>query len=403
MTSARFLILLITVLLPISTMSEPQEMSVSVNKFAGNLYNVVAAGNQENLIMSPLSVQTVLSLVSMGAGGNTATQLASGLHQTHSKDQTQDDYHTLMNTLNTQKGVTLEIANKVYAMEGYSLNPDFKEIATTKFLAGAENLNFAETQKSAKTINSWVEERTHDKIHNLVSPDSLSSDTRMVLVNALYFKGLWEKQFKKEATTEKPFYVTETETKNVQMMHIKDKFRYGDFEDLDAKAIELRYKDSDLAMLIVLPNSKTGLPALEEKLKNLDLQNLTQRMYSVEVILDLPKFKIESEIQLNEPLKKLGMTDMFIAGKADFRGLLDGADENLFISEVIQKAFIEVNEEGAEAAAATGIIIEMDSFIPDMEFEANHPFYFAIFAKSAEKLKRSEKRQTTIIFSGRFN
>lgn len=106
--------------------------------------------------MSPLSVQTVLSLVSMGAGGNTATQLASGLHQTHSKDQTQDDYHTLMNTLNTQKGVTLEIANKVYAMEGYSLNPDFKEIATTKFLAGAENLNFAETQKSAKTINSWV-------------------------------------------------------------------------------------------------------------------------------------------------------------------------------------------------------------------------------------------------------
>uniref|UniRef100_A0A6M2DYY9 Putative serpin n=1 Tax=Xenopsylla cheopis TaxID=163159 RepID=A0A6M2DYY9_XENCH len=385
MTSARFLILLITVLLPISTMSEPQEMSVSVNKFAGNLYNVVAAGNQENLIMSPLSVQTVLSLVSMGAGGNTATQLASGLHQTHSKDQTQDDYHTLMNTLNTQKGVTLEIANKVYAMEGYSLNPDFKEIATTKFLAGAENLNFAETQKSAKTINSWVEERTHDKIHNLVSPDSLSSDTRMVLVNALYFKGLWEKQFKKEATTEKPFYVTETETKNVQMMHIKDKFRYGDFEDLDAKAIELRYKDSDLAMLIVLPNSKTGLPALEEKLKNLDLQNLTQRMYSVEVILDLPKFKIESEIQLNEPLKKLGMTDMFIAGKADFRGLLDGADENLFISEVIQKAFIEVNEEGAEAAAATGIVMVGLSMPirprPQPKyFKADHPFYVVLKA-----------------------
>uniref|UniRef100_A0A6M2DZR1 Putative serpin n=1 Tax=Xenopsylla cheopis TaxID=163159 RepID=A0A6M2DZR1_XENCH len=394
MTSARFLILLITVLLPISTMSEPQEMSVSVNKFAGNLYNVVAAGNQENLIMSPLSVQTVLSLVSMGAGGNTATQLASGLHQTHSKDQTQDDYHTLMNTLNTQKGVTLEIANKVYAMEGYSLNPDFKEIATTKFLAGAENLNFAETQKSAKTINSWVEERTHDKIHNLVSPDSLSSDTRMVLVNALYFKGLWEKQFKKEATTEKPFYVTETETKNVQMMHIKDKFRYGDFEDLDAKAIELRYKDSDLAMLIVLPNSKTGLPALEEKLKNLDLQNLTQRMYSVEVILDLPKFKIESEIQLNEPLKKLGMTDMFIAGKADFRGLLDGADENLFISEVIQKAFIEVNEEGAEAAAATGInYVLLSAEIggpPPKFFYADSPFYFSLM-----------KHRKTPLFSGR--
>ncbi|XP_026466199.1 antichymotrypsin-2-like isoform X4 [Ctenocephalides felis] len=399
MINARLVFLFVSVLIPISTMADPQELSTSINQFAGSLYNTVASGNKDNLIMSPLSVQTVLSLVSMGAGGNTATQIAAGLRQPQSKEKIQDDYHALMNTLNTQKGVTLEIANKVYVMEGYTLKPTFKEVATNKFLAGAENLNFAQNAESAKVINTWVEEKTHDKIHDLIKAGDLDQDSRMVLVNALYFKGLWEKQFKKENTQDKPFYVTETETKNVRMMHIKDKFRYGEFEELDAKAVELPYRNSDLAMLIILPNSKTGLPALEEKLQNVDLQNLTQRMYSVEVILDLPKFKIESEINLNDPLKKLGMSDMFVPGKADFKGLLEGSDEMLYISKVIQKAFIEVNEEGAEAAAATACHVRMKRSLLVSEnpisFNADHMFTFMIVDSGV-----SMSKQTKVIFRG---
>ncbi|XP_026470368.1 serine protease inhibitor 42Dd-like [Ctenocephalides felis] len=395
MINARLVILFASVVLPISIMADAQELSTSINQFAGNLYSTVAYDNEDNLIMSPLSVQTSLSLVLMGACGNTATQIATALRQPQSKEQIQDDYHALMNTLNTQKGVILEIANKVYVMEGYRLKPAFKEIAANKFLAGAENLNFAENAESARVINTWVEKKTHHKILHLIKAGDIDQNARMVLVNALYFKGLWEKQFEIENTQDKPFYVTETETKNVSMMHIKNKFRYGEFEQLDAKAVELPYRSSDLAMLIILPNSKTGLSALEDKLQDVDLHNLTRRMYAVEVILDLPKFKIESEIDLNEPLKKLGMSDIFVPEKANFKGLLKEADELLCISKVIQKAFIEVNEEGAEAAAATSVRLVYNTaprcFHQEPKFfYADRPFYFTVM-----------HRRTTSLLSGR--
>ena len=239
----------------------------------------------------------------MGARGETEAQMLHGLKLSGARESIASEFHQLLQGF--ENNTMLKLANKVYTMEGYDLKPSFQEIAKKDFYSEGQSVNFADNVQSANAINHWVEDHTNNRIKDLIQADSLSADTRMVLVNAIYFKGLWEHQFEKHATIKQQFFTSETDSVDVDMMHVKNKFRYTESEELDAQLIDLPYKDSDISMLIILPKSRTGLSALESKLKSSDLSTLTKSMYQTEVTVSLPKFKVEFEIKLNTVLQKV--------------------------------------------------------------------------------------------------
>lgn len=268
------------------------------------LQNVKDDSENKNIILSPLSIQMALGLASIGARGKTEQELLTGLKFAGAqRSAVANSFQQLIEPF--QNNPMLKIANKLYVMTGYHVKGEFNEIATKQFHSEAEPINFAAAKPAADNINGWVESKTNNLIKDLIKADSLSSDTRMVLVNAIYFKGFWKHQFPKHATIKAPFYTSETDSVEIDTMHVKEHFRYGEFTELDAKAIEMPYKDSDMSMIIILPNSRTGLSALEDKLQTVNLSELSKKMCSVEVTVSLPKFKVEYEISLPEVLKKV--------------------------------------------------------------------------------------------------
>lgn len=251
--------------------------------------------------MSPFSVQTAVSLAFMGANGDTAQEMANVMHYgSVARTEVADSFSNLFTSV--ESSPHLKIANKIYVHKDYAVKGEFNDIAVKKFRSEAQNLDFAENKAAAKTINTWVEDKTNNRIKDLISADSLDSLTRMVLVNAIYFKGFWENKFDPANTTPRPFYTSETESVDVDTMTVKKKFMYGVFDELDATALEMPYENSSLSMLILLPNKKDGLAEMESKLNTVVLADLTKRMNKEEVTVYLPKFKIEYEIDLKDVL-----------------------------------------------------------------------------------------------------
>lgn len=272
--------------------------------FTTNLYQVLAKSSDANLIFSPISAHTVLSLVYQGAAGATAQSFASTL-QLPDANTAKDGYKSVIESLNNVENVTLHVANKIYAKSGYKLKAAFGDVAKSAFYSEVEQVNFSDKANAAKAINSWVENKTKEKIKDLISPDSLDDLTRLVLVNAIYFKGNWANKFDKSKTKKQPFYLDDNNKIDVDTMHITKKFRFGENENLDAKILELPYENRDVSMLIILPNQRNGLKALEAKLATVDVATLANQLYTAEVNVALPKFKIESKIELNDVLKEV--------------------------------------------------------------------------------------------------
>ncbi|XP_055380032.1 serine protease inhibitor 42Dd-like isoform X2 [Condylostylus longicornis] len=366
-------------------MAEDLQEKFSQNnaKFSLNLYSQVKKDNADkNIIISPFSIQTCVALAYAGAGGKTAEEISSGLHLIGNDKNVVGE--SFKNVLDLYKdSPLLKIANKFYVKVGYQVKDEFNTIATKYFYSEAENIQFEEKVEAAAKMNNWVEERTNNKIKNLIKPDVLDSLTRMILINAIHFKGEWQHKFKESATQKENFWISETESVKVDMMNTKKNFRYGEFDDLDATALEMPYKNSNLSMLILLPRRKTGLSNLEEKLQGISLTNITQNMFFNEVIVKFPKFKTEFEIELTNTFEKMGMGSMF-SDDADFSNLLD-SPEPLKVSQIVHKAFIEVNEEGAEAAAATAAVIRMKRSAPiSKHFTVDHPFLYAIISRDSQ-------------------
>lgn len=264
------------------------------------------------MIVSPYSVASALAFLSQGTNGNSLEQIKSGLHVKSGKSEIADEYFQYHDLLGRDAGnVSFSIANQLFVQDGFALNKNFKEVATQKFFSGVEKVDFAKKVEAAATINHFVAKKTHDKIKEIVTPDQLSADSRVVLVNAIHMRAKWEKPFPPYNTYKQNFYANKVDKASVDFMHDLTEYNYGSFADLDASVLEMKYLDSDLSLVIFLPNSRTGLSALENKLKDYDVPKFLMHMSKQLVKVSIPKFKIDYEVKLNDILTRVSSFETF--------------------------------------------------------------------------------------------
>ncbi|XP_046606724.1 serpin B6-like [Neodiprion virginianus] len=361
-----------------------RKVALTTGEFSKNFLTTVAGDTSSNLVVSPLSAQVALAMAAYGAGGKTATQMRKSLLLPEDNQLGQSGYKSLIERLNGVKEVELRIANKIYPAKQFVIKSAYKELTARKFLSRCEELDFHNSEAAARTINSWCEQQTNNRIKDVIARGSLHPNTALVLVNAAYFKGSWAKRFDPSLTADRPFHLNDKTSKIVPTMFLKHTFRFGHLPEVNARFIELPYRGNELSMVIILPKEVNGLKAVRDNLHKVNLAARLKRTGPSHVELSLPKFKIETTLNLEQSLKILGMTDMFQDG-ADFSGI---ADSGLKISKVVQKTFIEVNEEGSEAAAATVIVampISLDAQPPPPErFIVDRPVYYAIYHRDLE-------------------
>jgi serpin B len=338
-----------------------------------------------NHIFSPYSIEYALAMAYAGAGGQTASQMAHVLHFSLPDERMHAALGNLSSNLNAsgKSAFTIENADALWTQSGFMYNPDFLHLLRANYAAELHQVDFVSAApKTTADINQWVTDKTREKIQNIIAPGALNALTRMVLVNAVYFKGNWQTQFEKSRTSQQPFHLNGTSDVQAPLMHHEPmELAYMDNNDL--QAVELPYVSDELSMVALLPRSVDGLPDLEKKISDESLRTwLGQMKPYPQVEVYLPKFKMDSQFDLAAVLTTMGMTDAFDKGSADFSGMT--TQNRLYISDVIHKAFVEVNEEGTEAAAATGITMRATIALrqppppPPIVFRADHPFLFVI-------------------------
>jgi serine protease inhibitor len=347
-------------------------LAPSINAFGFDLYRSLAK-TQGNLILSPLSVSTVLASLAPGAAGNTQTEILRILHL----GSANANYRALMTGLELRAradSAAWAMANRAWVQEGLELQPEFVNAARGQFDYEMGEADFVHAPDSARTaINQWIEGQTQQRIRDLLPRGSINPLTRLVLVNAIYFKGLWKSPFKKEATSLEHFFPSSGASFTTPMMYQSGEFPLAHLAH--ARMIELPYRGEQLSMLVLLPDDRNGLSALEKRLSADSLHAWVGSLHGNEVTLKLPRFKTEWNSNLTQTLESLGIHLAFASGRADFSAIAKG--EDLFLSAVFHGAFVEVNEEGTEAAAATGGVMDESVRVPEM-FTADHPFLFFI-------------------------
>ena len=361
--------------------ANPEGISAVVNannQFAFDLYSRYK--NQGNVFFSPCSISTALAMTYEGARGQTAEEMKNVFYFPEDNLLRRSAFARLYNEINKKdKEYRLSTANALWAQKDFTFLQEYFNTIDQYYGGKVTNLDFiGETEKSRKIINDWVEDQTNDKIKDLIPPNAVNSLTRLVLTNAVYFKGDWVLKFDKRKTTETDFRVSSSKTVQVPMMSLtgeKAKFNYAEDEQL--QIIELPYEGNELSMLVLLPK-EDNLQALEDSLSPEQLNAWRDTLYETQIDVYLPKFKLETKYFMAQDLEQMGMPTAFQWPGADFSGMT-GKDD-LFISAVIHQAFVEVNEEGTEAAAATAVVMTMGMAMPN-EFRADHPFIFIIQQK----------------------
>jgi len=363
-------------------------------EFAFNLYRHLPK-NDENLFFSPYSISSALTMTYLGARGRTERQMAAVLclsagNQPQSprpitSTPARTDYAQLasafgqLNALIQQAGTTdqckLRIANALWMQKDYRFLPDYTELVRTHFGAKLAELDFKTApEKARQLINNWVEQKTEKKITQLIPKGIIDPMTRLVLTNAIYFKGKWAQQFEKADTRNGPFILLTGHKITVPMMNQIGDCRYA--ESPSAQILELPYVANELSMLLILPRRIDGLAELEKNLTADNFSRWLKDLHRRKVMLSMPKFRLTCRLNLGTTLRSMGMTDAF-SPLADFSGI-DGT-KFLYICAVLHKAYIDVNEEGTEAAAATGVVLNLKAApTQPVRFIADHPFFFAI-------------------------
>jgi len=366
-----------------------REVVASANRFGFDLFRPVVAGEETgtNIMISPFSVTSALSMTLNGASGETFNAVRSALrYDGQSLEEVNETYRRLVTEMvPVDERVVMEIANSVWAENNFRVKKEFMDALKEWYLAEARNFDVTDP-RSVDIINGWIEEKTHDRIQNMLS--SLDRDLVMLLVNAVYFNGKWKHQFDIKNTAERPFFVTPGNPVKVPVMYQKQKFAMSRQEKVTL--VELPYGQGNYSMVVALPDEEI---APSEIVTGLDAGKWEEWMESLsygptEVELYMPKFKYEYKRKLNDDLISLGMGPAFAPGIADFSRI---SDEEIFISFVLHQTFIENKEEGTEAAAATVIGFTRTSLPPEPEvIDINRPFLYFI----------RETTTGTIVFMG---
>jgi serpin B len=328
--------------------------------------------------MSPSSMMAVLTMLHTGARNNTQDEMTKVLKLDKlDKMSVLQHMESFVSTLKKgSKSVTLNTANRLFPHTDKTILQEYISLVTKHFKADVKSMDYTKNPEGARLeINKWVEGETNEKIKDLLPGGSLTPLTTMVVVNAIYFKGNWATQFETKDTNKKEFTKLNADKVQIDMMFRRmKKVKYGEDSALNCKTLELPYEGQELAFVVVLPNKNDGLPGLEKSLTLKALQSLVTECHPATVDVTLPKFKLETSLELKTVLSSLGMVDIF-SDNAD----LSGMGKELYVSEVYHKAFVDVNEEGTEAAAATAAVVMMNCIEITYNFAADHPFLFMIW------------------------
>lgn len=372
--------------------SDAQDLNQTVkgnNEFTFSVYGEVN-NHPDNVFFSPYSISSALAMTYTGADGVTQKEMAEVFHFLEDKKMLSKHF----SQLNTQfekyaeEKIQLNIANSLWCQQDYQFRKAFLDINRTYYNAGIHNVNFRDDYKQIRNdINTWVEDKTENKIKDLIKRGMLDNMTRLVLVNAIYFKGMWEHPFKEKDTREDTFYLYSTCKTQAKFMNKTLSLNY--YEDGVAQVVEIPYSGEKLSMMVILPKKKYGMEELESRLSQDLYRTYLGSMHTKKVDLSLPKFTVNAEYELSKVLKEMGMKSAFGEG-ADFSEMTGNKD--LFINNIVHKSFVDVNEEGTEAAAATGVVMRKTSAIMEtVEFKADHPFIFLI----------KDRETNSILFMGR--
>ena len=364
-----------------STKEGIQQVVSANNKFAFDLYSELANAENGNIFYSPYSIFSAMAMTYEGAKGQTANEIKSVFHFPES-DVLRPNFAAIYNDINKgTRNYELKTGNALWAQYNYTFLDDYMNRVENYYGGKAANLDFiGNLEESIQTINSFIEEQTNNKIKNLIPQGTVDASTRLVLTNAIYFRGTWTWKFAKSDTSEQDFKITPTNVIKTPMMYMdndKAKFNYADLGDF--QILELPYKGEEISMLIILPTE--NLDVIKTSLTAENLEEWRSEMQETKLdAIYLPKFEFDTKYFMENTLAAMGMPTAFTWPGVDFSGM-DGTN-NLYISTVIHQAFIKVDEEGTEAAAATAIGMTMGAAGPRSVFMADHPFIFILQERS---------------------
>jgi serpin B len=374
--------------------ADRQALAQGNAEFALALYRQIQ-GNSPNVVFSPVSISTALAMTFAGARGQTEAQMATALRFSLPQDRLHPALNELTAALATRgqgtqgadgKPFRLNIVNSTWAQQGFAMDSRYLDVLSQSYGAGVNLLDFVGATESARlTINRWVEQKTEDRIKDLIPPGILNQMTRFVLTNAVYFNAAWKNPFVAGKTSDGPFTLLDGRTVTARMMRAETRLRAASLSGL--LAVALPYQDERLSMLVVLPEPGK-LADVEARLASQGLGEVTSALQETAVLLAMPRFRFETGTPLAQPLSALGMSIAF-TGEADFSGI--NAQENIFLQAVLHKAFIAVGEKGTEAAAATAVVGGITSLPQGLPIQVDRPFLFFV---------RDEPTQA-ILFMGR--
>ncbi|XP_016957942.1 antitrypsin isoform X1 [Drosophila biarmipes] len=362
-----------------------EEFALGLEQFAYGLLDPLCRTNpSQNIIFSPLSVRTSAGMLRMGAteGSVTAKELDEGLRFGGGNlQEIAEHFGTVLKYY--QQCQVLKMANGLYVMKGLELGGQFENILERQFHSKPMEINFG-SEQAASIINKWLESQTNHLIKDVIGPGVLTQDSRLLLINAIHFKGNWSIKFNESDTKEEDFFSEPGKPVKVRMMRGSDSFSFATLPKLEATALKMNYSACNLAMVLILPDEKSSLTRLNSQLKDTSLKALTSSMNLEKVDVRIPSFRAEFQQELSEAFKMMNMSRIF-GDQAELGSMLK-SQAPLSVSKIIHKAFIEVNEEGTEAAAATAAVISLRSLPvserPPKVFHANRPFFYAIFDES---------------------
>nr|XP_042114349.1 antithrombin-III [Peromyscus maniculatus bairdii] len=386
--------------IPEATNRRVWELSKANSQFATTFYQHLAdsKNDNDNIFLSPLSISTAFAMTKLGACNDTLKQLMEVFKFDTISEKTSDQIHFFFAKLNCRlyrkanKSSNLVAANRLFGDKSLTFNETYQDISEVVYGAKLKPLDFKENpEQSRLTINNWIANKTEGRIKDVIPQGAIDELTALVLVNTIYFKGLWKSKFSPENTREESFYKADGQSCLVSMMYQEGKFKYRRVAE-GTQVLELPFKGDDITMVLILPKPEKSLDKVERELTPEVLQEWLDELTETLLVVHMPRFRIEDSFSLKEQLQDMGLIDLFSPEKSQLPGIVAEGRNDLYVSDAFHKAFLEVNEEGSEAAASTAVVIAGRSLNPNrVTFKANRPFLVLI----------REVALNTIIFMGR--